>query len=174
MEPLALEKCASGLLTLQNLLPRSWGWLTHKCQRVPSAHPTQPAWQTHCFSRGPHHLRNTKSPQTSLSDCKIILEVALFHGAGTPGQPSLPAVCPAAPVLPRRALVPPGTLLWHRHIARDGVISPLSINPTGLGSPWLFPVFPRLPAQCYHSADKGSLWFPWLSAALCHPAPGLV
>lgn len=75
---MALEKCVSGLLTLQNLLPRSWGLLTHKCQRVPSAHLTQPAWQTCCFSRSPHHLWNIKSPHTGWSDCKVILKTAFF------------------------------------------------------------------------------------------------
>lgn len=57
--------------------------------------------------------------------------------------------------------------------ACDGVISPLSINPTGSSSPWLFPAFPRLPDELYHPADKGILWFPQLSAALCHLVPSL-
>lgn len=83
--------------------------------------------------------------------------------------PSSP--CPALPC-------PAAT--WHIALwaACDGVISPLSMNPTGSGSPWLFPVFPRLPALRYHSADKGSLWLPpgsqlcatWLPA-LCKEPP---
>lgn len=74
--------------------------------------------------------------------------------------PSSP--CPALPC-------PAAT--WHIALwaACDGVISPLSMNPTGSGSPWLFPVFPRLPALRYHSADKGSLGLP---PALSFVPPG--
>lgn len=104
-----------------------------------------------------------------MSDCKITLENALFHRAGTPGQPwepSLLAFCPAAPVP-----LPCPAATWHIALwaACDGVISPLSMNPTGSGSPWLFPVFPRLPALRYHSADKGSLGLP---PALSFVPPG--
>lgn len=148
---------------LQNLLPRSWGLLTHKCQHVPPAHPTQPAWQTCCFSRSPHHLWAIKSPQASWSDCKMILEIALFHRADTPGQPwDLPPCLLSSPAVPCCHLA---------HCSACGaVISPLSTNPTGSASPWLFPVVPRLPAQRYHSADKGSLGFP--PALGCFVPPG--
>lgn len=101
--------------------------------------------------------------QSNPENCFFSTEQVLLGSPGSP--PSLPF---AQQLLSSPAV--PWCHLAHCS-ACDGVISPLSIHPTGSGSPWLFPAFPRLPAQHYHPADKGSLWFPQLSAALCHLAP---
>lgn len=104
---------------------------------MPSAHPAQPTCQTHGlrFSTLPRHLCNTKSPETSFSDCKIILKNALFCSTGhillgspahcSGGKPSRPASSPSssrrAPLHP----TPPGKEGETLGAAQDGLVIPL-------------------------------------------------
>lgn len=166
-EPLALEKCASGLLTLQNLLPRN-GELgladiqTLSCAICPSrsaylSNPWPPVLHI------AHHLCNIKSPETSFSDCKIILKNALFCSTGhillgspahcSGGKPSRPASLPGSS---RRAPLHPGTPgkeLDGRHGTVLSSLSAPSVKALCGGSPWFFSVLSRLPALLFQAAD---------------------
>lgn len=102
---------------------------------MPSARPTQPAWQTHCiqFSTLPHRLSDIKSPETIFSDYKIILKSApfcptghvLLYAHGSPPALPLTRQLSYSPAVPRSP--------WQRALraARDGVIIPLcSVSKT--------------------------------------------
>lgn len=82
---------------------------------------------------------------------------ALHSALGAALPPSLlPGSSRTAPC----ALVLPGKELSGLHGMVLLSLSAPSTKPLCSGSPWFFPVLSRLPALLYHSADKGTLWFP--------------
>lgn len=142
-EPLAVEKCASGLLTLQDLLPRTselglGDTRMLACAICPAHSLCLPNLLPPLLQIAPSSLWYRISRDQFLRVQNNLKKHSfLFHWAHSPGQPRTPqlgqpshlASCPAALKRPHYALVPPAKT------STGCMVSAPSINPLCNGSP---------------------------------------